>query len=216
MRQRFHAIFSLCGLACVLTLLPGFGAVSLAQTKPLVQAASPETTPKASHTVEVGPRWAELNQEQHQILHPLQNLWPTLEENRKRKWLAIAKNFPSLSPAAQAVAQERMREWAALTPAQRYQARLHFAQSQQLSAEEKIAKWEAYQSLNDEEKNKLPQGKPAWSKGAAMAARPVAAEKLTVTPALKEGQDKPQRIETAEVNPQTLLPIRKRNTVDKQ
>ena len=48
-----------------------------------------------------------------------------------------------------------------------------------------------------------------------MAARPVAADKLTVTPVAKEGQEKPQRIETAEVNPLTLLPIKKRNTVDK-
>jgi hypothetical protein len=215
MRLRLNELLHSLGLAFALTLLPGFSAVCMAQNTPQTQKTTPESAAKITHTVELGPRWAELSEEQHQILHPLQNLWPTLEENRKRKWLAIAKNFPSLSPAAQAVAQERMREWAALTPAQRYQARLHFAQSQQLSADEKIAKWEAYQSLNDEEKNKLPQGKPAWSKGAAMAARPVAAEKLTVTPALKEGQEKPQRIETAEVNPLTLLPIKKRNTVDK-
>jgi len=215
MRLRFDEILPLFGLAVVLTLLPVFSALCSAQTKPQIPTAAPEPASKTTHATEIGPRWAELNEEQHHILHPLQNLWPTLEENRKRKWLAIAKNFPGLSPAAQAVAQERMREWAALTPAQRYQARLHFAQSQQLSADEKIAKWEAYQSLNDEEKNKLPQGKPAWSKGAAMAARPVAAEKLTVTPLLKEGQEKPQRIETAEVNPLTLLPYKKRNTVDK-
>ena len=139
-----------------------------------------------------------------------------LEENRKRKWLAIAKNFPNLSAQAQVVAQERMRDWAALTPAQRYQARLHFAQSQQLSTDEKVAKWEAYQSLNEEEKNKLSQSQPAWSKGAAMAVRPVSPEKITVTPvAKKEGQEKPPRIETAEVNPQTLLPIKKRAPIDK-
>jgi hypothetical protein len=49
-----------------------------------------------------------------------------------------------------------------------------------------------------------------------MAVRPVAPEKLTMTPsATKEGQQKPPRIETAEVNPQTLLPVRKRNSADK-
>lgn len=167
---------------------------------------------------EAGPKWSELNAEQKLILQPLQNLWHTLDENRKRKWLAIAKNFPTLSSQAQATAQERMRQWAALTPAQRYQARLHFAQAQQLSADEKLAKWEAYQSLNDEEKNKLSQGKPAWSKGAAMVARPVAPEKLTATPLTKkEGQAKPPRIETAQaqVDPLTLLPIKKRNAPDK-
>lgn len=167
---------------------------------------------------EASPLWAELNAEQKVILQPLQNLWPTLEENRKRKWLVIAKNFPHLSPQAQATAQERMREWAALTPAQRYQARLHFAQAQQWSTDEKLAKWEAYQALNEEEKNKLSQSKPAWSKGAAMVARPIAPEKLTATPMTKkEGQEKPPRIETAQaqVDPYTLLPIKKRPSADK-
>ncbi len=186
-------------------------------SKPSTLANSPDKTIGNFH--EAGPKWAELNAEQKQILLPLQNLWPTLEENRKRKWLAIAKNFPTLSPQAQATAQERMREWAALTPAQRYQARLHFAQAQQLSPEEKLAKWEAYQSLNEEEKNKLSQSKPAWSKGAAMVAKPVPPEKLTATPVTKkEGQEKPPRIETAEaqVDPFTLLPIKKRPASDKQ
>ena len=211
MRLRYNFL-TLIGLASLLAAFSGFTSMCAAQTKP--QAA--DNGAKTPHVSEVGPHWSELNPQQHSILAPLQNLWPTLEENRKRKWLAIAKNFPNLSPAAQAVAQERMREWAALTPAQRYQARLHFAHSQQLSTDEKIAKWEAYQSLNDEEKNKLPQGQPAWSKGAAMAVRPVAPEKLTVTPSTtKEGQQKPPRIETAEVNPQTLLPNKKRNSADK-
>ena len=212
MRVRSDSLFGFC-LACLLSVLPGLVITCVAQGKPEVNTASDPAT-KIQHSTETGPRWSELNEEQHKILHPLQHLWPALEENRKRKWLAIAKNFPNLSPQAQAVAQERMRDWAALTPAQRYQARLQFSQSQQLSTDEKIAKWEAYQSLNEEEKNKLPQGKPAWSKGAAMAARPVSPEKITVTPvSTKEGQEKPPRIETAEVNPQTLLPIKKRNAV---
>lgn len=211
MRLRSNSL-AITGLACLLAVLSGLTSMCVAQTKPQTTAGGAKPAPVS----EEGPRWSELNSQQHNILEPLKHLWPSLEENRKRKWLAIAKNFPNLSPAAQAVAQERMREWAALTPAQRYQARLHFAHSQQLSPDEKIAKWEAYRSLNDDEKNKLSQGKPAWSKGAAMAVRPVAPEKLTVTPSTtKEGQQKPPRIETAEVNPQTLLPIRKRNSADK-
>jgi len=171
--------------------------------------------PVVSH--EAGPKWAELSPSQQQILQPLQNLWPSLEETRKRKWLVIAKNFPSLSPQAQATAQERMREWAALTPSQRYQARLHFTQSQQLSNDEKLAKWEEYQSLNEEEKHKLNQPKSVLPKGAAMVPRPVSPAKLTTTPVIKkEGQDKPPRIETAEVDPLTLLPIKKRVSSNKQ
>jgi len=204
-----HALLAfVSGLLCASLVLAQPSPVI---TKPAPGANSSNKSTNSFH--EAGPRWAELNAEQKLILEPLQNLWPTLEENRKRKWLAIAKNFPSMSPQAQATAQERMRHWAALTPAQRYQARLHFAQAQQLSTDEKLAKWEAYQSLNDEEKNKLSQGKPAWSKGAARVARPVAPEKLTATPLTKkEGQEKPPRIETAQaqVDPLTLLPIKKR------
>ncbi|MSQ65061.1 MAG: DUF3106 domain-containing protein [Limnohabitans sp.] len=202
-------------LAAMLLAACGYTSLCAAQTKAQSPQAA-EATAKAAQPGELGPRWSELSAEQHSILQSLQNLWPALEENSKRKWLAIAKKFPDLSPQAQAMAQERMREWAALTPAQRYQARLHFAQSQKFSPDEKIAKWEAYQSLNDEQKNKLSQAQPAWSKGAAMAVRPVAPEKITVTPnTRKEGQEKPPRIETAEVNPQTLLPLKKRNPVDK-
>ena len=204
-----HALLAfISGLLCVSLV---FAQTSPAPTKPAPGANSSNKSINSFH--EASPKWAELSAEQKNILQPLQNLWSTLEENRKRKWLAIAKNFPTLSPQAQATAQDRMRQWAALTPAQRYQARLHFAQAQQLSNDEKLAKWEAYQSLNDEEKNKLSQSKPAWSKGAAMVARPVAPEKLTATPlGKKEGQVKPPRIETAQaqVDPLTLLPIKKR------
>jgi hypothetical protein len=189
----------------------------LAFSESPTQNTGTSNTKNTAATHETGPKWVELNPSQQIILQPLQNLWPTLEEHRKRKWLAIAKNFPMLSPQAQATAQERMREWAALTPTQRYQARLQFTQSQQLSNDEKLAKWEEYKSLNDEEKNKLNQSKPLLPKGAAIVPRPVPPEKLTTTPATKkEGQEKPPRIETAEVDPQTLLPIKKRASSDKQ
>lgn len=206
-----------CKKAYLSLILIGFAGVCLAQANPETDTPpAPKAPTKPLALAEVGPHWSDLKPEQRQILQPLQNLWPTLEDNRKRKWIAIAKNFPNLSPQAQQIAQDRMRDWAALTPAQRYQARLQFAQSQQLSTDEKVAKWEAYQSLNDEEKNKLSQVKPAWSKGAAMAVRPVAPEKITVTPvAKKEGQEKPPRIETEQVHPLTLLPVKKRTPLVK-
>ena len=163
---------------------------------------------------EAGPKWSELSPPQQDHLKPLQQLWPSLEENRKRKWLAIAKTFPTLSPQAQATAQERMREWAALSPAQRSQARLNFAQSQQLSTDEKLAKWEAYQSLNDEEKQNLLKKKPELPKSAATSPKPIAPEKLTATPTPKDGQSKTPKIETAEVNPHTLLRVKKTKSTE--
>jgi len=196
-----------------------FGAYCLACLFPLrmvhaqaVPLPTPPTRPQtlpALTAVEAGPRWSELSPTQQQILQPIEHLWPSLEDYRKRKWLAIAKNFPNLSPESQAIAQERMRQWVALSPSQRAQARLNFAQSQELSTDEKKAKWEAFQSLNEDEKQKLSDKKPGLPKGAATAPKPIPPEKLTSTPKPKEGQEKAPRIETADVHPQTLLPVKK-------
>ena len=184
-----------------------FAAQDPAQSTATAPNASSHKTPPA--LVETSPKWSELNAAQQTTLAPLEHLWSSLDENRKRKWLAIAKTCPSLSPQAQATAQERMREWAALSPTQRSQARLNFAQSQQLNPDEKKAKWEAFQALNDEEKQKLAPARSPLPKGAATAPKPIASDKLTTTPSPKEGQSKTPRIETSEVHPRTLLPVRK-------
>jgi len=198
--------------------LPNFFLLLIAVGMPLAAHAQASSSASLSASgkvkpapvaLEAGPKWSELSSAQQAILSPLQHLWSGLEENRKRKWLAIAKNFPSLSPQAQTTAQERMKEWAALSPTQRAQARLNFAQSQQLSNDEKKAKWEAFQTLNDDEKQKLAPQKPPLPKGAATAAKPISPDKLTTTPAPKQGQIKTPRIETTEVHPRTLLPVRK-------
>ena len=52
-----------------------------------------------------------------------------------------------MSGAEQAKLHSRMTEWAALSPQQRTQARLNFAETKQLSPDDKKAKWEAYQAL---------------------------------------------------------------------
>lgn len=182
---------------------------AMAQTPSLDQPIPKSKVKPPQMATETGPKWSELSQTQQAILAPLQHLWSGMEENRKRKWLAIVKNWPALTPQAQATAQERMKEWAALSPAQRAQARLNFAQSQQLSTDEKKAKWEAFQTLNEEEKLKLTPAKPGVPKGAATAVKPIAPEKLTATPKPRQGQVKAPRIETTEVHPQTLLPVRK-------
>jgi hypothetical protein len=156
--------------------------------------------------VESSPTWADLSLAQKKALLPLENLWPTLEINRKRKWLAVAQNFVNMNEASQALAQERMREWAALSPLQRTQARLNFAQTKQLSGDEKLAKWEAYQALSEDEKQKLPSSRQTPPKGAAPTAKPVSQDKLTSTPVKKDGQGTSPRIDTGQLNPFTLLP----------
>lgn len=163
-------------------------------------------TEKNLSSLDTPPRWTELSQAQQKALLPLQTLWPTLDVNRKRKWLVIAQNFSDLSEPSQLLAQERMREWAALSPLQRSQARLNFAQTKQLSPDEKLAKWEAFQALNPEEKLKLPSSRLPSPKGAALAVKPMSPAKLTTPPVKKEGQNSSPRIDTSQLNPFTLLP----------
>ena len=124
---------------------------------------------------------------QQQTLKPLAASWVTLTEAHKRKWLEISKNYPSLPPEGQATMHSRMNEWVALSPEQRTEARLNFAKtkelSKQLTAEEKKAKWETYQALSADEKQKLAAKAPPRPTGAAPAVKPVAPQKLATLPA---------------------------------
>jgi hypothetical protein len=147
----------------------------------------------------------DLTDAQQQALAPLAKLWPTMTEPHKRKWLALSQNFAQLSSDEQIILQSRMREWAALSPQQRSAARLNFAGAQQLTQEDKKAKWEAYQALSPEAKQKLAaqQAKPLV--GAAPAVKPVAPAKLA-TPPVPSGNKALPRIATDQVAPATLLP----------
>ena len=133
------------------------------------------------------PSWAELTPLQQQALAPLASSWnTTISEAQKRKWLAISKNYSSLPPEDQATLNSRMNEWVALSPQQRAQARLNFGKtrelSRQLTPEEKKARWEAYQALSPEEKQKLAAKGSPNPTGAATAVKPVPPQKLAIVP----------------------------------
>lgn len=152
------------------------------------------------------PLWMDLTESQQQALSPLVQLWPTMNEPHKRKWLAISQNFGQLSAEEQITVQGRMREWAALSPQQRSAARLNYADAKQLLQEDKKAKWEAYQALSPEAKQKLAAQKPTQPvMGAAPATKPVSATKLATPPAASSNKALP-RIDTDQVAPATLLP----------
>lgn len=128
------------------------------------------------------PLWSELTPLQQQALQPLAGTWSTISEAQKRKWLAISKNYPSLPPDGQSTMHGRMNEWVSLSPLQRAQARLNFATtkelSRQLTPEEKLAKWQTYQSLSPDEKQKLAEKASVKPSGAAVATKPVPPQKL--------------------------------------
>jgi hypothetical protein len=151
----------------------------------LAQAPSPAgkpPAPKSARSAESRPAWAELNVEQQQALRPLAPTWSTLGESHKRKWIALVANYRKLSPAEQAKLTSRMTEWAALSPQQRAQARLNFGEAKTVPADERKAKWEAYQALSPEEKRKLAAGAPAKTPPTAAGVRPVPPQKLATVP----------------------------------
>ena len=174
------------------------GALAEAQTSPLVTAKPAPSLPGR-------PLWMDLAESQQQALAPLAQLWPTMTEPHKRKWLAISQNFGQLTADEQATVQGRMREWAALSPQQRTAARLNYADAKQLLQEDKKAKWEAYQALSPEAKQKLASQQSQTIQGAAPAIKPVPASKLTTSPVANANKALP-RIATDQVAPATLLP----------
>lgn len=173
--------------------------IGLAQTA--TQAGVTKTAPSQPGR----PLWMDLSESQQQALAPLAQLWPTMTEPHKRKWLAISQNFSQLTADEQSTVQGRMHEWAALSPQQRAAARLNFADAQQLLQEDKKAKWAAYQALSPEAKQKLAAQQNKPSVGAATAVKPVAPAKLATPPSASNNKLLP-RIASDQAAPTTLLP----------
>lgn len=168
--------------------------------------AQTTNTQTASPNASARPHWKDLTLAQQQALTPLAQLWPTMTEPHKRKWLAISQNFAQLSSDEKSIVQGRMREWAALSPQQRTLARLNFADVKQLPQDEKRTKWEAYQALSPEAKQKLATQQPNPTLGAAPAVRPVSANKLAAPPTAGSSTKPLPRIDTQQAAPTTLLP----------
>lgn len=117
---------------------------------------------------EGGPVWTTLSRSQQQALAPLQRDWGSIDAQRKQKWLEVANRFPTMSDAERQRVQQRMAEWARMTPSERTRARLQFQESRQFSPEDRQARWEAYQALPDDERKALAQrAKPAAPKASA-------------------------------------------------
>ena len=170
-----------------------FSLIVLAGLLASSQASLAQVDPSASvragikTTAISSPDWSQLTPPQQQALAPLASTWNTgISEAQKRKWLEISKNYGGLPPQAQATLNSRMKEWVALSPQERAQARLNFGKinetTRQLTPEEKKAQWEAYQALTPDEKQRLAATASPKPAGAATAVKPVAPQKLATVP----------------------------------
>lgn len=223
-RARLAALCA-AGLVGVAALLVGgLIAVEAQAQAPLPQAAAPATPPPAttagpkaaapspkSRPAAAKPLWTDLTAAQQVALRPLAQHWNGLNDAHKRKWLALSRNYDRLSADEQATLHGRMAEWAGLSARDRAQARLNFAEVKRLApADERKAKWEAYQALSEEERRKLAASAVAVPTTAALPLRPVPERKLAPVPdgALGQGHGGP-RIQLAPpaAQPPLLAPV---------
>lgn len=163
---------------------------SPAQAEEAQPAPSPQAVSKPAaaplHQPPAGSSWHRLGQSQRLALEPLAASWDSLNPAHKRKWLEVSKNYPTLGHSEQVKMHERMTEWAALKPQERAQARLNFGKTAEIAKEltpaEKLAKWQAYQALPPEQRQKLSDNAKTRPLGAAPAVKPVPPQKLAVVP----------------------------------
>jgi len=180
------------GLALSLASLPATAQAPV----PAVSSSSPATVkpathPKPSPTLTLPSPfaaldWKTLTPAQQVALKPLAGSWAALSDPQKRKWISLSANFERMTPADQAKLHERMEQWAALSPRQREQARLNFAEAQKIAPQQKTEKWQAYQALSPEEKQRLATSMRPKPPRTALAPQPVASGKLNLV-TLKPG-----------------------------
>jgi hypothetical protein len=126
------------------------------------------------------PTWGELSREQQHILAPLATEWNVLDADRKKKWLAIAQRYASMTPDEKLRAKSRMEEWTKLSSAERRAARDSFTALQQAPVEKReIMKetlkqqWSQYEALPESEKSRLrAEGQSKGSTTSAVPATP--------------------------------------------
>ncbi len=154
-----------------------------------------------------GSAWQSLSKRQKQALAPLAEEWHGLTAQQRQKWLVLSKNFAQLSDEEQLTLHSRMREWAALSPRQRSQARFHFNAMPSLSAQDKRAQWAAYQALSEQEKSKLSSGPKPPVKSVARSFAPPST-RLVSPPLLPVNTTRAvSRVAPSKpIHPKTLLP----------
>lgn len=156
--------------AAAIAAAPAAAALPAAPAKSAAPA-SPVIPPSAQAVA--GPAWSSLTAAQQQALQPLKPTWDSNDAPRKKKWIEVAERFPQLPAEERQRMQERMAAWAAMSPTERAQARVQFQETRRIGAEERQARWQAYQSLPENERQRLAQAatsRAAAGNGAASAA----------------------------------------------
>ncbi|MES2538576.1 MAG: DUF3106 domain-containing protein [Pseudomonadota bacterium] len=169
------------------------GTTSVAATTPAIPANSPAAKAAEQPTK---PLWANLTPPQQQALFPLAAEWDRLDPVHKTKWLAISSKFSTMKNDQQVRLQNRMRDWAKLTPEQRRVARESYSRAKKLNPGQRTAEWQQYQQLPEEQKRKL-------------AAEAAAKKRIANLPSASQGKNKvtpPPKSALKSQSEQSLMP----------
>lgn len=134
------------------------------------------------------PTWQALTGSQRKLLAPLAADWDSLSSQQRIKWMNATPMLATLPEPDLNRLHERMRDWTKLSPIERRDARIAYQFAKQVDAEQRQAKWEAYQALPPEKRQELAEKAAARRKAQAMAAgpspKPLAAQpKSNIVPA---------------------------------
>lgn len=135
-----------------------------------------------------GAEWRSLSPEQRKALAPLERDWSRFDAAQKQKWIEVAGRMPKMPADERRRIQERMSAWSNMTPAERGAARLRYLQAQGTDPTDRSERWEAYQALPRDQKQKL----------AARAAQPASATAPGTRKAIAERSARADRNERAE------------------
>ncbi|MGI9027177.1 MAG: DUF3106 domain-containing protein [Burkholderiaceae bacterium] len=150
-RKRRLRLAASIGLLAVASAL----ALPLRAADTVAKATTAVTTSSVPAFKPARPYWLELTVAQRQALAPLSDDWERLDSQTKKKWVAIANRYPKMKPDEQQHTQERMREWALLTPDQRRVARDSFARVRAMPPEQRAEMLRKYRELPDAKKHEL-------------------------------------------------------------
>ena len=182
-------------------LLPAL-ALALGHLAPIAHAQGAHPPATATRAVrEEGVRWQSLTPAQREALAPLERDWPTIEAQRKQKWLALAARFRTLPPEERARITERMVEWAKLTPAERGLARLRFEEARQVPAPDRSARWQAYQALPPEKRAQFA------ARAASAVATPTEPPAKVSRPSARDSKEAKSNLVTSPAHGQAPRPV---------
>jgi hypothetical protein len=154
-------LFSAAGLSAFAQSLGAASApepAGSASTRPAAPAVAPRplAKPVTPATLSTPPAtWSGLTPKQQALLAPLERDWSGISDTQRSKWLSATPTLATMSGEEIKRVHDRMRDWVQLSTVDRLNARIGFQVARQLTAEQRQARWEAYQALPAEERKAL-------------------------------------------------------------